>query len=305
MNTNFRRALLVTGLVVMLGGISSWGALPPNNDTSDLRSNTGGGTGALISNSTGFNNTAYGVFGLENNTTGSANTVSGSRALQENTTGNNNTASGMRALHDNTTGNSNTALGYQALQKSTGNSNIAIGTNAGLNLKGGSSNIYLGNAGVASESKTMRLGSNQTRTFIAGIAGTRISGSTVVIKSNGQLGTIISSARYKKDIQDMGEQSRKVLELRPVSFHYQQDPEGQQQYGLIAEEVDRVYPELVTHTAAGEAESIQYHALIPMLLNELQRQQRQLAELKVQNAALAERLARLEKGGVQPALTSR
>jgi hypothetical protein len=167
----------------------------------------------------------------------------------------------------------------------------------------------------------MRLGGAQTRTFIAGIAGTPVvNGRTVVINDEGQLGTVVSSARYKKDIQDMSERSRKVLKLRPVTFHYQQDSQGQQQYGLIAEEVARVYPELVTRTATGEAESVQYHTLIPMLLNELQRQQQQigvqtqqltvqaqqLAELQAQNAALAERLTQLERQAARAmTLTSR
>src|SRR5262249_27924818 len=160
----------------------------------------------------------------------------------------------------------------------------------------------------------MRLGQAQcqTRTFIAGIYGVPVSGRQVFINSDGQLGTLPSSARYKRDIQDMREGSQGVYQLRPVTFRYKQDTQGQQQYGLIAEEVAKVYPELVTKGADGKVESVQYHELIPMLLNEVQHQQRQIAELKAQNehfqaallqqtAAMAARLGRLEAGRVQEA----
>src|SRR5262249_62062200 len=139
----------------------------------------------------------------------------------------------------------------------------------------GDSNIYLGNTGATTESNTMRLGqpSAQTRTFIAGIAGVPISGATVTINNAGQLGIVASSARYKRDIQDMAAGSQGLYRLRPVIFRYKQDPQGQRQYGLIAEEVAKVYPELVTKGADGKVESVQYHELAPMLLNEMQRQQ--------------------------------
>src|SRR5262249_50383081 len=151
--------------------------------------------------------------------------------------------------------------------------------------------------GATTESTTMRLGSVQTRTFIAGIYGAGLSSTNapvpVFIDKNGQLGKMPSSARYKRDIEDMKEQSQGLYELRPVTFRYKQDPNGQRQYGLVAEEVARVYPELVTKGADGKVESVQYHELIPMLLNEVQRQQQrlerqsqQLAELKAQNTAL-------------------
>ncbi len=160
--------------------------------------------------------------------------------------------------------------------------------------------------GVATESNTMRLGrtGQTTSTFIAGIA-TGLSGSPVVVSSTGQLGSVGSSARYKHNIQTMGARSRALFQLRPVSVRYKQDPRGVRQYGLIAEEVAKVYPELVTRRSDGTVESVQYHELIPMVLNELQRQQRELGELKAQNtrlqaalreqtAALAVRLVRLE-----------
>jgi len=142
----------------------------------------------------------------------------------------------------------------------------------------------------------MRLGSAQTRTFIAGIFGkTASGGSQVFINSSGQLGLLASSARYKRDIRAMGEQSQGLYHLRPVTFRYKQDAQGQQQFGLIAEEVAKVYPELVTRGTDGKVESVQYHQLIPMLLNEVQRQQQEIVELKAQAQQVAELKARLER----------
>jgi trimeric autotransporter adhesin len=126
---------------------------------------------------------------------------------------------------------------------------------------------------VATESQTLRLGGDQTRAFIAGVAGVPVTGSPVLIDSSGQLGILASSARYKDDIEPMGARSQKVHHLRPVTFHYKQDPERARQYGLIDEEVAEAYPELVTRGTDGEIESMQYHELIPMLLNEVQHQQ--------------------------------
>src|SRR5262249_41448776 len=126
------------------------------------------------------------------------------------------------------------------------------------------------------ESNTLRLGSTQTATFLAGVFATPVSGSAVFVTSTGQLGTLPSAARYKRDIQALGERSRGVHQLRAVTFRYKQDPQGVRQYGLVAEEVAAVYPELVVKGAKGELEGVQYQALIPLLLNELQRQQKVL-----------------------------
>jgi len=196
-------------------------------------------------------------------------------------------------------------VGYRALSNSTGGRNLALGYNAGFHLTSGDKNIYLGNTGVTSESTTMRLGSVQTRTFIVGVAGVPISGAQVTINNQGQLGIVGSSARYKRHIQEMRGDSQGLYQLRPVTFQYKQDPQGLKQYGLIAVEVAKVYPELVTKGADGKVESVQYHELIPMLLNEVQHQQQEIAELKAQNerlqaalvqqtAAMAARLERLE-----------
>src|SRR5262249_24420978 len=140
-----------------------------------------------------------------------------------------------------------------------------------------------------------RLGSVQTRTFLAGVAGVPISGAQVTINNAGQLGILASSVRYKRDIADMRERSEGLHKLRPVTFRYKQDKQNTQQYGLIAEDVAKVYPELVVRGAKGEVESVQYHELIPMLLNEVQHQQQEIAELKAQAQQVAELKARLER----------
>jgi hypothetical protein len=174
--------------------------------------------------------------------------------------------------------------------------NTALGWGAGASLKTGNQNIYLGHPGAASESNTLRLGSNlQKRTFVAGISNTPIIGNTVLINSAGQLGMLVSSARYKRDIQAMGKQSQKLEQLRPITFHYKQEPKGPVQYGLIAEEVAKVYPELVTKGVDGKIESVQYHELIPLLLNEVQHQQQELAQLKAQNAWLRAAVVALQE----------
>jgi len=281
-----------------------------NNDTGN--DNTANGSSALLSNSTGNGNTACGTEALRSNTTGSdnaatgasalagnntgnSNTANGGSALEDNITGNANTASGARALGDNNTGSNNTALGALALAANTGGSdNIAIGASAGIKLKNGDNNIYIANKGAKEESDTIRIGKGHTATFIAGISGTPVSGSVVLIDRKGRLGIQASSARYKRDIETMGSRSGGLMKLRPVTFRYREDGEGLLQYGLIAEEVAAVYPELVVRGADGKVESVRYHELAPMLLNELQAQARTVSELTAQNETLRAALRSLE-----------
>jgi hypothetical protein len=300
MNRVWGKAFVITGLILMLGGVPSWGA-PPNNDDSDAAGNTAGGTGALQNTTTGGFNTADGLNALFSNTTGSNNTASGGFALFNNTTGDSNTASGLQALFNNTTGGFNTADGLNALfNNTTGSNNIAVGVGAGEFLTSGDNNIYLGNFGIAAESNTMRLGASQTNTFIAGVAGVPVNGSPVLIDpSTGQLGIQASSIRYKRDIQPMGRHSRGLFQLRPVIFRYKQDAQDERQYGLIAEEVAKVYPELVTRNAQGEVESVRYQELTPMLLNELQHQQREVIALQAQNARLQATVEQVQQQAVQ------
>lgn len=250
--------------------------------------NAAAGIGTLADNTTGFFNTAAGANALYSNTTGSLNTGLGMNALVNNTTGIRNTAIGSNALLSNTTGSLNTALGYGALSsRFLGVRNMALGWRAGALLTSGNDNLYLAHPGAATESKTIRLGDPavQTRAFIAGVFSKPISGSQVMINSSGQLGVLASSARYKHDIAPMGEQL-KLQQLRPVTFYYKEDDTATRQYGLIAEEVAKVYPELVIYNDQGGVEGVHYEALAPMLLNEVQRQQQELAELKEQVAKL-------------------
>jgi Chaperone of endosialidase len=284
------------------------GALKENTDGDH---NTAFGYAARRNNTTGYDNTANGANALLSNTMGRGNTANGVETLTRNTTGNFNIASGVETLTRNTTGNFNIASGGGALEQNiTGDRNIAIGRLAGSQLQSGDNNIYLGHEGAASdESDTMRLGQDQTRTFIAGISGVPVSGSAILINANGKVGIQASAARYKTDIAPLGTRSQGLFQLRPVTFRYKQDPQGERQYGLVAEEVAAVYPELVTRNAQGAVESVRYQEVIPLLLNELQHQQQQLATqeqevtqqaqqlaaLAAQNAALVARLAQVEE----------
>jgi hypothetical protein len=223
--------------------------------------------------------------------------------LAANTTASLNTAIGHDALSANTTGQFNVAVGTLALINSTGGSNTAIGVGAGSNLTTGNGNIYIVNNGVATESDTTRVGGTQTRAFIAGVRGvtTGVADAvTVLIDSAGQLGTVNSTRRVKEDIGEMGEASAGLLQLRPVTFRYRQamaDGSKPLQYGLIAEEVAEVMPELVVYDSEGQPQTVQYHVLPALLLNELQRQHAEVetlrAQLEQQKAELAELKAAL------------
>jgi Chaperone of endosialidase len=294
----WQRALLVAGLVLALHGAARAGG-PPNPTQSDKEGNTAGGTGVLVKN-TGRDNTGFGAFALPANTEGESNTAIGNGALFDNIEGSYNTAVGEGALF-RSTGHDNTAVGHGALGSLTaGNDNTALGAAAGSSLAAGDDNLYLGNLGPpvsanGKESNTTRVGeeSDQTRAFIAGIFGTTASGGTAVfITKDGQLGTRPSAARYKRDIRALGTRSQGLYQLRPVTFRYTHDPEGQRQYGLIAEDVAQVYPELVVRRATGAVEAVQYEELIPLLLNEVQLRQHQLAALHTQNQRLEAALAR-------------
>ena len=201
-------------------------------------------------------------------------------ALYNDTGGNGNTASGYGALF-NTTGYQNTAVGLNALSANTsGTVNIALGVGAGNSAPAGNSNsIYIGSPGAGTDSSgTIYLGTQGTQTggtFIAGISGaTSSSGVEVFINSNGQLGTVTSSARFKEEINDMGDTSSKLLQLRPVTFYYKpeyDDGSHLLQYGLVAEEVAKVYPEMVAYGKDGKPLTVRYQMLAPMLLGELQK----------------------------------
>ena len=256
--------------------------------------NTAVGNFALLTN-TASANTATGFEALYKNTTGDDNTAAGYTVLYTNKTGVENTAFGARALYGNTA-SYNTAVGFNSLPKNTtGKYNVALGWEAGLNVTTGSNNIDIGNPGesadgVAANSAAIRIGtitdgtSSQSATYIAGIYGvtTGGAGTAVFIDSSGQLGTVSSSIRYKEDIQPMADASERLLKLRPVKFRYKKpDALGEKpiQYGLIAEEVAEVYPELVVRNrTTGRIDGVRYDELAPMLLNEMKLQKHQFTK---------------------------
>jgi uncharacterized coiled-coil protein SlyX len=235
------------------------------------------------------NNTATGFQALFN-TEGSNNTGSGYFALFRNTSGTKNTADGGNALLANTTGTGNTALGTGALgANKTGSFNLAVGYNAGGALTTGSNDIDIGAPGVAGESNTMRIGTpKQTLTFISGIRGVTTANANavpVVIDSAGQLGTVSSSRRFKDEIKPMDNSSEAILGLRPVTFHYKTDKQNTPQFGLIAEEVAKVNPDLVVRDDDGQIYTVRYDAVNAMLLNEFLKEHRNVAE---QQSTIAE-----------------
>jgi hypothetical protein len=236
--------------------------------------NTAIGAGALLSNTTGASNTATGESALFSNTTGARNTAIGWQALVNNTTGASNTAIGWQALFNNTTGARNTAIGIEALESNTtGSDNIALGRRAGFNVSAGDNVICIG-ANV--------LGNNIPNScFIGNIRGvtTGIANAIpVVIDSAGQLGTMSSSRRFKKEIKPMDKASEAILTLKPVTFHYKSDNAGTPQFGLIAEEVAAVNPDLVVRDNNGEIYTVRYDAVNAMLLNEFLKEHRKNEE---------------------------
>ena len=295
--------------------------------------NTAVGSQALFGLTTGVQNTAVGAQALFNNTA-DKNTAEGFRALINNTTGNSNTAIGVSALLRNVTGGFNTAIGFSALEdnnatvntaiganalqhNTTGDRNIALGVNAGLFLTTGSDNIDIANAGAAGESSTIRIGNSnvngQNRAFIVGIRGVTTGNADavpVLIDSAGQLGTAGSSRRFKKEIKPMEQTSEAILSLKPVTFNYKSDKTGTPQFGLIAEEVAEVSPDLVVRDKNGEIYTVRYDAVNAMLLNEflkehkafleeqrrVQKQEATISQLKLTVAEQNATIARQQEG---------
>ncbi|HKF94343.1 MAG TPA: tail fiber domain-containing protein, partial [Gammaproteobacteria bacterium] len=287
--------------------------------------NTATGAAALLLNQDGTRNTANGAFALLNNTSGSDNTAVGHNALAHNTASTNtavgsgalsnneggdfscalglaalgqqtsgyqNTAVGAFALLENTQGVLNTALGVNAGFHVTGNGNICIGANAGSNNHAGNDNIYIGNPGLNVESNNIVIGTSgiQNSTYIAGINGATVpGGAAVIVDITGHLGTINSSKRFKEEIKPMDKASEALLALRPVTFRYKKelDPDRIPQFGLVAEEVAKVNPDLVLRDADGEIYTVRYEAVNAMLLNEflkehkkVEQQQASIVDLK-------------------------
>lgn len=256
--------------------------------------NTGVGAGTLVFNN-GDSNTAVGAAALLDNTTGGDNTAVGVSALQANTGGSFNTAAGLNALSINTTGVSNTAVGWGALlSNQTGSNNTAIGVRAGQNITG-DSNICIGSlvAGVQGENNTIRIGNNLpngSACYIGGIFQELVvGGDTVICNSVGKLGTGTSSKRFKEAIKPMDEASEVILALSPVTFRYKKelDPTGRSQFGLVAEDVERVNPNLVVHDKDGRPYSVRYDQVNAMLLNEFLKEHKKVEELKREFQATA------------------
>jgi uncharacterized coiled-coil protein SlyX len=265
------------------------------NGASALFSNTEGvantaiGDSALLSNTIGASNTAVGVQALFNNTTEGFNTATGTGALFNNTTGAANTANGYQALFTNGTGVGNTAIGDQALFNNTGNFNTALGTQAGTGVTTADNVICIG-ANGQNVPNSCFIGN------IRGVTTAQPDAIPVVIDSLGQLGTQSSSRRFKKEIQPMNQSSKSILALNPVTFHYKSDRTGTPQFGLIAEEVAEVDPDLVVRDKNGEVYTVRYDAVNAMLLNEFLKEHKRVDEQQATIAELKSTVAQQHKG---------
>ena len=293
-------------------------------DLNTADQNTATGAAALLFNTTGTDNTANGAAALESNDTGSFNTANGALALLNNTTGLANTASGVLALENNTIGSNNTADGEAALENSTGNHNTAIGDSALRKLTAGSENTALGalaGINVTTADRVICIGTNGANVsnacFIGNIRDVQTQNADtipVLVDSAGQLGTQSSSRRFKKEIKSMDSASEGILALKPVTFQYKSDKKNAPRYGLIAEEVAKVNPDLVVRDKNGEIYTVRYEAVNAMLLNEflkehgkVEQQQAAITQLESAvaqqrtdfQATLAQLTARLDKQAAQ------
>jgi hypothetical protein len=231
--------------------------------------NTANGVYALYGNTIGWYNDAVGAYALSHNTEGSYNAANGYGALYYNTEGNYNTATGFGALYRNVSGGGNTANGYGTLAANTGSNNTALGIFSGSGVTTANGVIAIGAAGANVSNSC----------FIGNIFGTTVSGGTAVfINSFGQLGTVSSSRRFKNQIKPMDKSSEAILGLKPVTFHYKSDSRDTPQFGLIAEEVAEINPDLVVRDEKGEIYTVRYDAVNAMLLNEFLKEHRKVEE---------------------------
>jgi Chaperone of endosialidase len=281
--------------------------------------NTANGAFALFSNTGGSFNTATGFSALSNNTTGFENTATGVQALESNTIGSNNTANGSFALSNNTVGSQNTATGFNALFQNTGALNTANGSSALANNTSGSGNIALGaqaGSAVTTASNVIAIGHPGANVndscFISQIFGKPVGNDAVavLVDSFGKVGTMSSSQRFKKEIRPMDKVSESILGLKPVTFHYKSDKTNTAQFGLIAEDVAKVNPDLVVRDKNGEIYTVRYEVVNAMLLNEFLKEHRKVeslvkavAEQQKENAAMRtmfkEQAAQIQKLSAQ------
>jgi hypothetical protein len=258
--------------------------------------NTATGAGALLSNTIGEINTAHGAFALFSNTIGSGNTAVGATALLNNTGGGGkaggsaNTAVGVNALGANTTGALNTAVGLNALANNIdGGANTALGREAGSGVTTADNVICIGASGADMDDSC----------YIGNIHGATIdpgTGIPVGVDATGKLGTILSSQRFKHDIKPMDKTSEAILAFKPVMFHYNRDPKATPQYGLIAEEVAKVNPDLVVRDKSGEILTVRYDQVNAMLLNEFLKEHRTVQEQGTTIARLEKQIDALTTG---------
>ncbi len=264
-------------------------------------SNTALGSGALAVNYSGFENTAIGTNALSNSPNAYYNAALGSHSMENTATyAHDNTAVGYQSLWENTAGSDNTAVGMNSLLGVTsGSNNIGIGSSAGVNISTGSNNIDIGSPGLVGDDSVIRIGADgiQRALYIPVIRDNQIIGTNdlpVYIDINSKLHIQYSSRRYKEDIYDIGDISSDIFKLRPVQFRYKQaadDGTKPVHYGLIAEEVESIYPQLVVHNKDGQIEGVQYQQLPAMLLNEMQKQQKTIAR---QEEAIHNLMLRIE-----------
>jgi hypothetical protein len=251
---------------------------------------------------TGSGSVAIGGSALNALTSGLRNTAIGFSALVGDTAGSNNVAIGAAAMLNNTTGSNNVALGRNVMlgvDGGTGNVAIGAGSGSGWGTPAGINNIAILSGGAASESNTIRIGDPTVHTaaFVGGISGSTVAGGVpVLVDANGHLGTVVSSSRYKQQIEDMGGESDVLMRLRPVAFYYRPELDDTQtrQYGLVAEEVAQVAPELVVYDKDGAPQSVRYHFVNAMLLGEVQKQRGTIDRQEREIQDLTDRLARLE-----------
>jgi hypothetical protein len=270
-----RLASLVIPFVFVCFGLSpAVRAVVPAPDGGYPGFNTAEGTDALFSLTSGVGNNAIGFQALLHNTTGIHNTADGFAALSRTTTGQHNTGTGDEALGSNTTGNFNTADGAHALENNTGTGNTALGFGAGVNVTTANNVICLG-AGV--------LGANESNSCFIGNVFNQTSpvGTAVFVNSSGKLGTITSSRRFKEEIEPMAQASEGLFALKPVTFRYKKeiDPQRIPQFGLVAEDVEAVNPDLVVRDEQGKVNTVRYDAVNAMLLNEFLKEHRKVEEL--------------------------
>ena len=290
------------------GGTQGVVTLNTNRFISNYLNTTAVGINASNFTHSGLYGAAFGNSVLANLTTGVSNSGFGNGALSECTEGANNSCfgyvSGFNIIDGDgncgygdgsilnlTSGNNNVAIGGDSLANLvTGNSNTCVGDASGFSYTGAeSSNICVGNSGTLAESNTIRVGTSgagvgeQNRFFAAGVRGitTGVNDAiAVLIDSAGQLGTVSSSIRYKENVQDMGLSSDNLMKLRPVTFNYKEDASKSKTYGLIAEEVAEIFPDLVVYNSEEEIETVKYHLLAPILLNEVQKLSKRIEHLE-------------------------